>query len=185
MGARWDRFGGALTESAPTGTGGDRFEYDPSAFPRTMTSAGDDLSPTYGWKPVPPGKALGYVTDPLRRANAIVILRVEDHQKEGQAAFDEVENEINERLATPRFQPKIREYLTQLRKEAFLEIKDGYVDTGAAAGKDTKWVDPAQLKPETVTKEEVAGRKHKKKLLWAVPIPGTGKSSKQEVSSSK
>ena len=130
-------------------------------------------------------KERGYVTDPLRRANAIVILRVEDHQKEGQANFDEVENEINEKLATPRFQPKIREYLTQLRKEAFLEIKDGYTDTGAAPGKDTKWVDPAQLKPETVTKEEVASKKHKKKLLWAVPIPGTGKSGKQEVSSSK
>lgn len=127
-------------------------------------------------------KERGYVTDPLRRANAIVILRVEDHQKEGQANFDEVENEIMEKLASPKFQPKIREYLTQLRKDAFLEIKDGYVDTGAASGKDTKWVDPAQLKPETVTKEEVAGKKHHKKLLWAVPIPGTNKT---QVSSSK
>jgi peptidyl-prolyl cis-trans isomerase SurA len=127
----------------------------------------------------------GYVTDPIRRVNAIVILRVDDHQKEGQAAFDEVENEIMEKLATPKFQPKIREYLTQLRKEAFLEIKDGYVDTGAAEGKDTRWVDPAQLKPETVTKEEVASKKHRKKLLWAVPIPGTGNPPKEGVSSSK
>ena len=54
-------------------------------------------------------------------------------------------------------------------EKAFLEIKDGYVDTGAAEGKDTRWVDPAQLKPETVTKEEVASKKHRKKLLWAVP----------------
>lgn len=123
-------------------------------------------------------KERGYVTDPIRRSNAIVILRVEEHQKEGQAALEEVENEVMEKLYSPRFQPKIREYLTQLRKEAFLEIKDGFVDTGAAEGKDTRWVDPAQLKPETVTKEEVAGKKRHKKLLWAVPIPGTSKETK-------
>ena len=47
--------------------GADQFEYDPSAFPRTMeTVDGEDgFSPTYGWKPVPDGKALAYVTDPL------------------------------------------------------------------------------------------------------------------------
>jgi peptidyl-prolyl cis-trans isomerase SurA len=74
--------------------------------------------------------------------------------------------------------PKVREYLTQLRQEAFLEIKPGYDDIYAAPGKDTKWQDPAQLKPETVTKEEVASRKHKKHLL-GVPIPGTTKKIKQ------
>ncbi len=58
---------GTLTDAAPTGTEADRFQYDPSAFPRTMTTSGDDLSPTYGWKPVPAGKALGYVTEPLTR----------------------------------------------------------------------------------------------------------------------
>ena len=40
-------------------------------------------------------------------------------------------------------------------RDAFLEIKADYIDTGAAPGKDTAWVDPAQLKPETVKKEEV------------------------------
>lgn len=38
------------------------------------------------------------------------------------------------RLYGPRFQPKIREYLTKLREQAFLEIKPGFVDSGAAAG---------------------------------------------------
>jgi hypothetical protein len=53
------------------------------------------------------------------------------------------------------------------------------VDTEAAAGKNTTWTDPAQLKPETVTKEEVANRKRKKKMLGLVPIPGTQKSTSQ------
>ena len=56
---------GTLRDSAPSGTGADRFPYDPSAFPRTMETSGDDLTPSYDWKPVPAGKALGYVTEPL------------------------------------------------------------------------------------------------------------------------
>jgi len=58
--------------------------------------------------------------------------------------------------------------LTKLREQAFLEIRAGYVDSGAAPGKDTAWKDPAQLKPETTTKEEVAAR-HRKRLLGVIP----------------
>jgi hypothetical protein len=48
------------------------------------------------------------------------------------------------------------------------------VDSGAAPGKDTSWRDVAQLKPQTVTKEEVAAHRRRKRLLFAIPIPGTG-----------
>ena len=125
----------------------------------------------------------GYVTDPIKIENGFLILKVEDHQKEGQADLSEVENEIMDKLYAPRMQPAVREFLTKLRQDAFLEIKAGYVDTGAAPGKSTAWSDPAQLKPETVTKAEVSNRPKKKKLLWAVPIPGT--QQKQTSSSSK
>jgi peptidyl-prolyl cis-trans isomerase SurA len=123
-----------------------------------------------------------YVTDPIKRSNGWLILKVEEHHKAGQASFEEVENEITEKLYMPRFQPKIREYLTQLRKEAFLEIREGFVDSGAAVGKDTAWSDPAELKPETVTKEEVANRIRRKRMLWMVPVPGTKISSRPSVS---
>ncbi|MGD0580475.1 MAG: peptidylprolyl isomerase [Bryobacteraceae bacterium] len=118
-------------------------------------------------------KPKGHVTDPIRVPSGFLILRVEDHFKEGQASLAEVEGEIKEQLYMPLFQPKIREYLTQLRQAAFLEIRDGYADTGAAPGKDTRWQDPALLKPDTVSKEEVSTRKRHKKLLWVMPIPGT------------
>jgi len=124
----------------------------------------------------------GYVTDPIKTGNGFLILRVEDHQKAGQAELSEVENQITERILAPRLDAAVREYLTKLRKDAFLEIKADYIDTGSATGKDTAWVDPAQLKPETVKKEEVASKIHRKRLLWMVPIPGTqttGTSSSQ------
>jgi hypothetical protein len=90
-----------------------------------------------------------------------------------------------EKLYMPRMEPAVREYLTRLRQEAFLEIKPGYVDTAAAPGKNTEWSDPAQLKPETVTKEEVEAQTRRRRLLWLVPIPGTKTSVKGGTSSSK
>lgn len=128
-------------------------------------------------------KAKGYVADPLRVPAGFEIVRVDEHVKEGQAALEEVESEIKEKLYMPLYQPKIREYLTYLRQQAFLEIRDGFADTGAATGKDTRWQDPVMLKPETVAKEEVALRKHKKRLLWSIPIPGTSTKIEQKSSS--
>jgi peptidyl-prolyl cis-trans isomerase SurA len=127
----------------------------------------------------------GYVTDPIRVQNGYLILRVEERHKPGQASFEEVENQVMEKLYMPRMEPAVREYLTKLRHEAFLEIKPGYEDTGAAPGKNTAWSDPAQLKPETVTKEEVAAQKRRRRLLWVVPLPGTSTAARGGTSSSK
>lgn len=117
----------------------------------------------------------GYVTDPLKQPNGFLILKIEERYEEGQAPLDAVENEIREKISMPQMQPKVRELLTKLREDAFLEIRSGYVDSGAAPGKSTAWQDPAQLRPETVTKQEVAAQRHRKKLLWTFPVPGTDK----------
>ncbi len=118
-------------------------------------------------------KPKGYVTDPITVGAGFLILHVEEHHKAGQAELAEVEGEVQDKLYAPRMQPMVRDYLTKLRKEAFLEIKPEYVDSGAAGGKDTSWVDPAQLKPETTTKAQVASHARKKRLLWMVPVPHT------------
>jgi peptidyl-prolyl cis-trans isomerase SurA len=124
----------------------------------------------------------GGVAGPLKIATGFEILKVEDHTKAGLASLADARPEIENALYGPKMQPKVREYLTQLRKTAFLQIKPGYVDTGAAQGQNTAWQDPVQLKPETVTVAEIEQKKRHKRLLWVVPIPGTettvtGKSS--------
>jgi parvulin-like peptidyl-prolyl isomerase len=116
----------------------------------------------------------GYVSDPVRIPNGFEIVRVDEHYAAGQASFDEVQNEISSKLAEPLMQPKVREYLTQLRQNAFLQIKAGFVDSGAAPGLDTSWKDPTQLKPETTTKEAVAANEHKK-LFHLIPYGHAGK----------
>jgi peptidyl-prolyl cis-trans isomerase SurA len=124
----------------------------------------------------------GAVTKPMKLANGFEIFKVDDHTKQGLAPLADVKSDIESVLYGPKMQPKIREYLTSLRLEAFLQVKPGFVDTGAAPGMDTKWQDPAVLKPETVKKAEVEQKQRMKRLLWTIPVPGTsvdvnGKSS--------
>ena len=117
----------------------------------------------------------GGVTDPIKTSQGLLILKVDERFEAGQASFEEVKNEITEKLQGPKMEPKVREYLTRLREDAFLQIKEGYVDSGAAPGKDTRWQDAVELKPQTTTKEEVAA-KRKRKFLKIIPL-GSAKSS--------
>jgi hypothetical protein len=124
----------------------------------------------------------GALTKPLKLPNGYDIFKVDDHTKQGLAPLADVKADIDNALYGPKMQPKIREYLTQLRTQAFLQIKPGFIDTGAAPGMDTKWQDPAVLKPETVLKAQVEQKTRMKRLLWTIPVPGTqvdvqGKSS--------
>ncbi len=116
----------------------------------------------------------GYVTDPIRTPAGFEIYRVEEHYKAGQETFDEAQQEIQGKLAEQRIQPKVREYLTGLRQDAFIEIKPGYTDSGAAPNKDTTWRDALQLKPETTTKAAVENERHWKKFMKVIPYGRTG-----------
>jgi hypothetical protein len=124
----------------------------------------------------------GSITKPIKLPTGFDIFKVDDHTKQGLAPLADVKGDIDNVLYGPKMQPKIREYLTQLRTQAFLQIKPGFIDTGAAPGMDTKWQDPAVLKPETVLKAQVEQKTRMKRLLWTIPVPGTqvdvqGKSS--------
>jgi parvulin-like peptidyl-prolyl isomerase len=124
----------------------------------------------------------GGVAKPVKIATGFEVFKVDDHTKQGLAPLADVKSDIESVLYGPKMQPKIREYLTQLRTQAFLQIKPGFTDTGAAPGMDTKWQDPAVLKPETVLKAQVEQKQRMKRLLWTIPVPGTavdvnGKSS--------
>ena len=111
----------------------------------------------------------GQVIGPLKDSQGFLILKVNDRFDAGLAPFDEEEERIHEFLARPQMGPKLDEYLKKLRQEAYLEIKDGYIDTGAAPGKDTRWHEVATIKAQTVTKEEVLSTRKRKKFLGLFP----------------
>src|ERR1700694_4506580 len=47
----------------------------------------------------------GFVTPPMRVDSGFEVFKVEEHQKQGQADLSEVENEITDKVFSPRMQP--------------------------------------------------------------------------------
>lgn len=117
------------------------------------------------------GQRQGHITDILEVPNGLLILRVDQNFREGLAELEEVQEEIRATLSGPRFPPAIREYLTELRGESYIEIRPGYRDSGAVDGMNTAWSDPSRLAPLTTTREEVIRTRRRKRLLWLIPLP--------------
>ncbi len=92
------------------------------------------------------GLPAGGVTAPIRTRQGFVILKVTEHQAPGVPPLSEVEPQVQEALYMQQMQPKLREYLTQLREEAYIDIKPGYIDSGASP-KQTKPVFTAYTPP--------------------------------------
>jgi peptidyl-prolyl cis-trans isomerase SurA len=105
------------------------------------------------------GLQAGKYTEPIRTNQGFVILKVTEHQTPGVPALKDVESQIQEQLYMTKMQPALREYLTKLREEAYIDIKPGYLDTAAS---------PNETKPIYTTASSDTGNsskvKKKKKL---------------------
>ncbi len=127
----------------------------------------------------------GYITDLIPVQRGYLILKVLDRYHQGLAELEEVQDEIRSRLSAPKYGPAVREYLTSLRQDAYIEIRPGYMDSSAAPGQDTSWTDPAKLAPVTTTRDEVLEKKKKKRLLWIIPMGGGDKNDDKKDKDSK
>ncbi len=106
----------------------------------------------------------GEVTDVIRTKQGYVILKVISHQTAGIPPMKEVEPKIQDALYYQKLQPALRAYLTKLREEAYIDIKQGYTDSGAS---------PNQTKPIETTAAKAAEAKNlkkKRKKVLGVPI---------------
>jgi peptidyl-prolyl cis-trans isomerase SurA len=74
----------------------------------------------------------GQYTEPIRTNQGFVILKVTEHQQAGIPTLKEVEGKIQEQIYVEKMQPALRDYLTKLREDAYIDIKPGYLDTGAS-----------------------------------------------------
>ena len=97
----------------------------------------------------------GEVTDVIRTKQGYIILKVVGHQMAGIPPFKDVEPRVYEALYMQKLQPALRAYLTKLREQAYIDYKEGFVDTGES---------PNQTKPvETDAAKASAAKKLKKK----------------------
>jgi peptidyl-prolyl cis-trans isomerase SurA len=88
----------------------------------------------------------GETTSPIRTRQGFVILKVTEHQAAGTPAMKDVENEIQNAMYMDQMQPALRAYLTKLREDAYIDIAQGFVDSGAST-KQTKPVFTAYSAP--------------------------------------
>jgi len=97
----------------------------------------------------------GEVTDVIRVKQGYAILRVDEHELAGVPSLKDATPRIQDALYYQKLQPALRTYLTKLREDAYIDIKQGYVDSGAS---------PNQTKPiETTTVKEADAKKLAKK----------------------
>ena len=96
----------------------------------------------------------GGVSDVIRTRQGFVILKVVEHHTAGIPPMSEVEPRIQDALYMQKLQPALREYLQKLREDAYIDVKPGYVDTGAS---------PNQTKPVETTAKDTGAKELKKK----------------------
>lgn len=70
-------------------------------------------------------------SDVIRFKNGYMILQLKERLSPGIPKFEEVEPHVQEILYSQQMAPKMREYLTELRKDSYIFLAPGYVDTGA------------------------------------------------------
>jgi peptidyl-prolyl cis-trans isomerase SurA len=69
-------------------------------------------------------------SNPIQTKYGYIILKVTERYSPGIPKFEEVEQRVDEALYNQKMEPRLREYLTQLRSESYTFIAPGYVDTG-------------------------------------------------------
>ncbi len=133
------------TSGGPTAAqGGDLGQFKRGALAKVLEDQ------TFNLKP-------GEFTAPIRTRQGFVILKVTEHVDAGIPTLKEVEPQVQEAMYMEEMQPKLREYLTKLREDAFIDIKPGYVDSGASPNETkpvfTAYSAPAVKKKKVVQKQ--------------------------------
>jgi peptidyl-prolyl cis-trans isomerase SurA len=96
----------------------------------------------------------GQYTEPIRTKQGFIILKVVQHIPGGVPAYKDVASQVEENFYMSRMEPAMRDYLTTMREQAFIDIKPGYIDSGASL-KQTKPVYSAYVPPAPKKKKKV------------------------------
>ena len=156
------------------GQGGDLGMYKRGALAKVLEDQTFDLK-------------AGESTAPIRTRQGFVILKVTEHDAAGVPPLKDVEQQVEEAMYTQQLQPALRAYLTKLREDSYVEIAQGYVDSGATS-KQTKFQFTAYAPPVVKKKKveekrrfERAGRystaNQAAKATVAKPVAATTKSN--------
>ena len=74
----------------------------------------------------------GQYTEPIRTKQGYVILKVTEHNPGGIPPLKDVEAQVEDAVGMAKMNPALREYLTKLREDAYIDIARGYEDSAAS-----------------------------------------------------
>src|SRR6266700_4980032 len=80
----------------------------------------------------------GETTDVIRTKQGFIVLRVIGHRAAGVPPMKDISDRIREAVYSERLEPAARAFLTKLREQAYIDIKTGFVDTGASSDQGNK-----------------------------------------------
>jgi peptidyl-prolyl cis-trans isomerase SurA len=96
----------------------------------------------------------GDITEPIRTRQGYIIFKVMAHNTGGVPPLKDVEQQVEDAFYSARMEPAIREFQTTLREQSYIDIKPGYVDSGASA-KETKPIYSAYTPPAPKKKKKI------------------------------
>ena len=108
----------------------------------------------------------GDYTDVIRTKQGFIILKVNGHRPGGVPPLKDVEENIKQAIYAQRLEPAARVYLTKLREQAYIEIKSGYLDTGASPNQTNKPVMMAAAGSGPATPKAAQPKKKKHFLVF-------------------
>jgi peptidyl-prolyl cis-trans isomerase SurA len=152
-GAKFDELAKKVSDGSTAAQGG------PLGTFKKGELAKDFEEKTAGLKP-------GEFTEPIRTKQGYLILKVDAHRSAGVPPLKEVEDNIKQAIYSQKLEPAARAYLNKLREQAYIEVKSGYVDTGATASQNSNHpVMMAAAGDPGLRQGKTSGLKKKKRFL--------------------
>jgi peptidyl-prolyl cis-trans isomerase SurA len=108
----------SFSEGTTAASGGDLGQYKRGQLPKVLEDK------TFGLNS-------GQYTEPILTRQGYIILKVVQHTPGGPRPYKDAEEDVEQAYYMSLMDPAIRDYLNQMRDQAFIQIKQGYVDAGA------------------------------------------------------
>jgi peptidyl-prolyl cis-trans isomerase SurA len=133
------------SEGQTAGEGGELGEYKRGALAKVLEDS------TFGLQ-------AGQYTAPIRTRQGYVILKVTKHTSGGAPEYKDVQNQVEESYYETKMVPAMRDYLTKMREDSYINIKPGFEDTGATANKRINPIVYSTYTPPTPKKKKKVER---------------------------
>ena len=143
----------SFSEGSTAASGGDLGQYKRGQLPKVLEDKTFNLTS-------------GQYTDPILTRQGYIVLKVVQHTPGGPRPYKDVQQDVEQAYYMSLMDPAIRDYLSRMRDEAFIQIKQGYVDAGATPAElhssisFSAYVPPAPKKKAKVERTRFRERTH-------------------------